>query len=177
MSDDWNKGYQDGRSGSGPSLDASAAERHANAMGQFHRHSQEQQRWQQERQAQAEQQRRDRERDQERARQSNTYAGGTYQPVRRSTGPGAPFVVWYFGFIGIPFGVGIGPAVGLEWWPLGAFAGFIVGGFLGGFLGTFKIGRIIRWIVGLGVPALIASAIMWPEAFEQSEPPEISDRP
>ena len=159
MSNDSNKGYQDGKQGLGPSMDASAAERQANAWGQLERHSAEQDR-----------QRREREQSQQQSRHladslKAAYGQGTKAPVRSSTGPGAPFVVWYFGFIGIPIGVGVGPTVGLEWWPLGAFAGFIVGGFLGGFLGSFKIGRIIRWIVGLGFPALIASAIMWPEAF------------
>lgn len=55
-------------------------------------------------------------------------------------------VVFFFGFIGLLFGVGFGISQGGSAL-LGGFLGFVTGGFLGGLFSQSKVGRIILWII------------------------------
>lgn len=85
-------------------------------------------------------------------RTMDMYSEMDYRIKKEETDSGVSFldsakpVVFFFGFIGLLFGVGFGISQNGSAL-LGGFLGFVTGGFLGGLLSQFKVGRIILWII------------------------------
>lgn len=77
-------------------------------------------------------------------------------------------VVWFFGLTGAVFAGVLKPVTVADWF-VNAVLGFVVVGMLAGFLWTYRFGRIILAVFGLGIAALVGATIYMAETGQMGQ--------